>query len=312
MSGDLPIEVDVSEWPALEEEQLGSKPKLWLLRPIPHEPRNPGASEEAWLWKARTFNHDSAGRRFAKGDDWAEIVAAEVAERIGVPHAEVRLARRDEQLGVISLEMTMMLESLVHGNELLEEAGVSVSGTIERSAYTVDAVRRSLRDVEPPEDHITLTSAWDWFVGYLLLDAIVSNTDRHHENWGAIARWQGPPVLAPSFDHASSLGFAISDEERRERLSTPDRGRSVERYARRAKSKFAGRPKTTEVVEQAIALSPPEVVAEWRDRLAAVLDELPSAVDAIPESRMSKDARTFARAMIGLNGHRSLSLLSVP
>ena len=52
------------------------------------------------------------------------------------------------------------------------------------------------------------------FASYLLLDAIIGNTDRHHENWGILRkrvgnRWQG--MLAPTFDHASSLGRELVD-----------------------------------------------------------------------------------------------------
>ena len=31
-----------------------------------------------------------------------------------------------------------------------------------------------------------IVSALDVFVGYLLLDAWIGNTDRHHENWGFV------------------------------------------------------------------------------------------------------------------------------
>lgn len=56
------------------------------------------------------------------------------------------------------------------------------------------------------------------FAGYLLLDAVVGNTDRHHENWG-ISLGAGQGVrLAPSFDHGSSLGRELRDERRLNRL----------------------------------------------------------------------------------------------
>lgn len=52
------------------------------------------------------------------------------------------------------------------------------------------------------------------FADYLVLDAVIGNTDRHHENWGILRRrvgdhWQG--TLAPTFDHASSLGRELVD-----------------------------------------------------------------------------------------------------
>jgi len=50
-----------------------------------------------------------------------------------------------------------------------------------------------------------------------VLDAVIGNTDRHHENWGILLRrtkrrWMG--MLAPTFDHASSLGRELRDETR--------------------------------------------------------------------------------------------------
>lgn len=41
-----------------------------------------------------------------------------------------------------------------------------------------------------------------------MLDALVANLDRHHENWGIVVDPSGllPTELAPTFDHASSLG----------------------------------------------------------------------------------------------------------
>ena len=67
---------------------------------------------------------------------------------------------------------------------------------------------------------------------YAVLDAIIGNTDRHHENWGLLRRrtaaaWRG--MVAPSFDHASSLGRELQDA-RRQRLLTENRvGSYVER-----------------------------------------------------------------------------------
>jgi len=54
------------------------------------------------------------------------------------------------------------------------------------------------------------------FGGYLVFDALIGNTDRHHENWALLKREAGPTDhrLAPSFDHASSLGREMRDERR--------------------------------------------------------------------------------------------------
>lgn len=75
------------------------------------------------------------------------------------------------------------------------------------------------------------------------MSILVANTDRHHENWALLLTDDRSPQLAPSFDHASSLGFQLSDDERQDRLDTTDSGRTVEAFARRGRSRhFAGSP----------------------------------------------------------------------
>jgi hypothetical protein len=52
---------------------------------------------------------------------------------------------------------------------------------------------------------------------------------RHHQNWGLILSPDKKTYLAPTFDHASSLGRNETDENREDRLATKDLGRSMER-----------------------------------------------------------------------------------
>lgn len=116
--------------------------------------------------------------------------------------------------------------SLVHGNELLQTIDASYPVTKLRgvSKHTVTAVLDALEGVEPPVSPTAdLVSAADWFVGYLLLDAVIANGDRHHENWGVLQASKGARRLAPSYDHATSMGRELKDEERLTRLHGGDR-----------------------------------------------------------------------------------------
>ena len=54
-------------------------------------------------------------------------------------------------------------------------------------------------------------SAFESFTGYLTFDALVGNTDRHHENWAVLT---GSQSLAPTYDHGASLGFNASPARR--------------------------------------------------------------------------------------------------
>lgn len=190
-------------------------------------------------------------------------------------------------------------DSLVHGNELLADAGVVPQYAHDRAGYTVDAVARALSRVDPPVGLEELPQAFDWFAGYLVLDALIGNTDRHQDNWATI-RSRAGRRLAPSFDHASSLGFLLSDAERDERLTTPDRQYSVEAYAARARSKFDGRPSPLDAAVEGLLLATATAQVHWKEVVSSAPDFADIFV-GIPEERMSPAAKQFARALYQAN-----------
>ena len=52
--------VDVTSWRAIGDEQLGTKPKRWLMHPD---------SDERWLLKYVTYSTRNDGTHYQKGDD---------------------------------------------------------------------------------------------------------------------------------------------------------------------------------------------------------------------------------------------------
>ena len=172
-------EIDVSDWLIAGDETLGTKPKKWLRHPD---------TGERWLMKYVTGNRNADGSEYPKGDDWSERVANGVALRLEIPAARTELAFEhlsETRFGVISGSVLAphdnggrATEELVPGNELLPQPVIGG----DRLAYTVDAVQQALDDVEPPSEATQGFTAWEVFVGYLLLDAVIGNTDRHEEN----------------------------------------------------------------------------------------------------------------------------------
>ena len=72
---------------------------------------------------------------------------------------------------------------------------------------------------------------------YLLLDAVIGNVDRHHENWGILGKDVDGSVkgrLAPTFDHASSLGRELLDTGRGKSRHRILNELGIGRYAERA------------------------------------------------------------------------------
>ncbi len=296
-------EVDVSDWDRAEVEELGTKPKRWLSRPD---------TGDRWLMKYATTSRPAGQQEYRKGDDWAERIAYGIAELLGIPAAPVELAFEtsdsNKRFGTICQSVLREEESLVNGDELMGERGIRVSRK-NRGLYTVEAVFKSLEGIRPPRAMAKDLSTWEVFVGYLALDALIGNTDRHEENWSAIKSTQPDPQLrlSPTFDHASSLGFQLSDQDKEGRLASRDRNRTPEGYADRAKTTFAGRPHPFEALGQALALAHSTALGHWLGSVRHV-DDLIAPIWAVPEERMSVSARTFAERMMRHNWSRLASL----
>ncbi len=287
--------LDVTSWRAGGEEQLGTKPKQWLRDP----------ADRLWLWKAATWNPSPSGE-YRKGDDWAERVVTEIARTLAVPVATTELAERAGLLGTVSLSvLDPESERLVHGNELLAEVGVVGSDPHDRTGYTIDAVRRSLEGVA---GSTAGTSAFECLTSYLIVDAVAGNTDRHQENWAVIESPAGERRLAPSFDHASSLGFLLDDAARSSMLATSDRNQTPEAWAARAHTRFEGGPHPVEIAAAAIDMIRPDVAGAYRERLHRL--DLRGILARVPAVRMSEPAQQFAVRVAESNRAHILSHLT--
>lgn len=180
------------------------------------------------------------------------------------------------------------------------------------SEHTVDRVMDVLENdlfLQPAlcDSRLAALSAADIFVGYLLLDAWIGNTDRHHENWGVIASLDGTVVrLSPTYDHASSLGRTLSEAEFIERLTTRDKNRTIEAYIAKAQSALYAnqneqKPLSTMAAFRAAAARRPEAGEYWRQRLAEVdPEEWHSVIDKIPGTHMSEAAKRFVDRLLAV------------
>jgi HipA-like C-terminal domain len=248
--------LDLQDAERKQIEHRGNRYKVWIAR---------GAQE--WLFKQG---------RPGTPEDVTEILVQIVAEALGVPCAKYQLARLEDRGGVISEKFHDDSVALVLGNELLVETDPDVS-RFRNVFHTLTAIENGLAGVGVnTEESIGIADAFDVFVGYLMLDAVVGNTDRHHENWGILKRG-GDSVLAPSFDHASSLGVRLTEPERQNRLVTRDRGRSIDSYVRKAKSAIYpeqavgnSAPLSTLECFQRAARMRPAAARHWLEQLQAL------------------------------------------
>ncbi|MFZ2279548.1 MAG: HipA domain-containing protein [Prosthecobacter sp.] len=284
-----PYPVWTIERPAEEIlEQMGSKAKFWL------EWEHPGLADW-WLFK---FSRENTG------EHWSEKIAAEVAALLEIPHAQVELARCDGRSGCLQRSFVHSTPSLslVHGNEVLggTVAGYERTRTFHHNQHTFALMVEAFRMLFPDEfvhgEIMRLAS-------YLVLDALVVNTDRHHENWGLLLGGHGPSTsiqLAPTYDHASSLGRELLAEKREAIL----REKRVEKYVRGARGaiflsdreKHGANP--LGLVEQ-LARERPQWFQPTLSRLAAINQEaLLATVDRVPSEVMTGSAKLLAREIL--------------
>jgi hypothetical protein len=287
-------------------EQIGTKPKFWFS----------DEHSERYLFKLnRSEGQDKTG------EDWSEKVTSELCGLLGLPHAEYEFAVWKNQRGVISRSFVAPGGRLVAGNEVLvqidknypKEKFYKVRQHTLRLVLALmrhDGIRSPLNWVNSPG----IQSALDVFVGYLMLDAWIANQDRHHENCCFVVRPGQGVHLAPTFDHASSLGWNETDETRLERLTTRDRRRSMYQYVERAVSAFFSSPTsskpmmTLDVFKDAVKLRP-LAARVWLDRLRQINENAIYDVFAqIPPGRLSDAGRRFAMKMLELNHKRLLKL----
>ncbi len=200
----------------LAPEEMGSKRKGWVQ--VADDP-------ERWLFKYARLSNG-----LVTGEHWAEKVGAELAEVLQIPHARVELATLDGAPGCISRRFPQLAKSgaeLIHGNDLLAGAvlGYDRAKQFRQSDHTVENILAAIsRIIVRPEE---LATAFRQMAGYLLLDALILNTDRHHENWAVIRVMHHDGRIshevAPTFDHASALGRNEPPEKLALWLTEPQR-----------------------------------------------------------------------------------------
>ena len=235
-------------------ENRGARPKYWVRI---------GEGAGRWLLKIP---------RPGTGEHWAEKITAEVGHIIGVDCAQVELARYAENLDFATESAGRRNDEQRHGGKperlaticrsfipderngdehlLLAFHGVEVLqfvvegydterrfGQRGHNIRNIAAGMTAVISAEGMEPMPRLYGALEKLASYVLLDGLVANTDRHHENWmiAYVENREGIHVdVMPSFDHASSLGRELTDDNRRRILES----HGVRRYLNRGEAVF--------------------------------------------------------------------------
>ena len=281
---------------------MGSKDKFWFKLELELE------DDADWLFKFPTAN---------TGGHWAEKIAYEVASRMQIWAAVVELAEYrdtdgDPVQGSISKSFTNGFE-LYHGNQVLVRWDKSYQDLqkFRQSGHTLQRILESMKIFSTPT---FIESCREKLVRYFILDALIGNVDRHHENWGILRRrqengkWEGR--LAPTFDHASSLGRELQDSGTKKSRERYIEELGISHYSKHAHGAV--------YIDEAKTYGPsPLDLVRWGVRKPkyrpffqaglSTLDRVPpdvierEIIARIPEEWMSPTARRFVIALLDYN-----------
>ncbi|WP_281649101.1 hypothetical protein [Parendozoicomonas sp. Alg238-R29] len=304
----MSFKIEEIDFSAEDLEQLGTKEKFWFYFE---------ANEDIkWLFKYSREN---------TGEHWSEKVAECLCKELDIPHVNYEIARSSGRFGIITKNVIPQNCRMVMGNEVLHKHSPKTyprpeeddESFVRIKEHTVNRVLGCLDSKTLPPNinaiNINGLNAGDVFCGYLMLDALISNQDRHHENWAVIVdNDTGEQHLCPSYDHAASLGRELLDSERDERINTKDKNRTIEKFVCKARSELF-RLKTDKkplfTVDAFYTAIEKRVSAKthWLSKLRSLReDKIMEIFSNIPSEVISETARNFAIKMVLENKRRLL------
>ena len=289
-------EFEVYQVPAAElrraSESDGAVPKGWIEQsPLGRVLFKEAASKRSRIVESRS--------------DWTEKVASELNQLLILPTARYELADLVEKNGTkvpgsISTDLNQADDDRrIPLKELLEQ---SIPRYNQANDYQVKNVVQSLLDgnVKLPPDYEVpegIEDGADMFVGILLLDAIVSNEDRHDHNIDIVRQINGESYISPVFDNGSSLGSVETDNFRNQTSPKHYSDKYSVSFFDFQSSDITG----IEAFKQAAELRP-LAAKVWLDRLASIKPEqIQSIFDSLPDDRITPAAKAFATELLDYN-----------
>lgn len=297
----METELSLDSWSVIGPEAGGrDERKVWVAA----EPTAPRS--EHWLWKPCQRTDDGS---VLATNDVSEVAASRLASLVGLPAAECRFAVFGKENGVISRNVTPSGSDLHDGETYLHE----VDGYVRKQprldsegrtrgylrldeGYTLEAVEQVLEGIEAPPGHDPSMGAFQVFAGYLALDAVIANTDRHPRNWAILERREdGQRSLAPTFDHGTALGSGMSDDKRDKRAPAA--------FCQRGRAN-AFTPRGQSLVDLSHAALQRSQDTSWRDRFGSLSDTQLIGILNAPPGRLSEVASRFIEQVLIINRRR--------
>ncbi len=279
--------------PSGEIENRGARRKFWVTL---------GDDGSEWLLKFP---------RPDTGEHWAEKVAAEIGRLLNIQTAVVELARVGDELATICLSFLtdkgashyyrVPYPGRLHGSEFLGMTVLDYDPRVVWSnrAHNVKTIINAIVEA----GSTSKIPNWEKLLGdlasFALLDALIGNTDRHHDNWTLLYSLSDGNLrmrAAPSYDHASSLGRELTDKRRERFLSSKGGVLSYLKKGRGGVFLTANRRAPSPLrLAQLLCRWNRALASNWCRRLHSVSDaDFRAVINRVPPEFMTESAREFA------------------
>lgn len=193
---DISSIVQIADWPCLDEPLAGSRVKTTVAEP---------GTTNLYI-----FKHPKEGR---EAQIWSELIASYIAgDLLSWPVQHAQIAMRGDQIGNLLKYIydPSSEEAFIPGEQLCKHVDPNYDPKQGRR-HTWDLIHKIRSDffVSPTTGknlHVLQAQFQIFWVKMILFDTLISNTDRHAENWALRLKTGSAEIMAPLYDNGSSMG----------------------------------------------------------------------------------------------------------
>lgn len=178
-------------------------------------PFGSGASEKKWLINPETGQRGIF--KFPKGIDigkptgeyWAEKLASQLAEVLGIECAKVDIGTFKGRIGSMSYMILKEDEELIEGIQYITNIYKEYNQDRfidykTEEPYSINMILQSIKGTGLEKEFLIIP----------IFDALIGNSDRHHSNWGVVRnKVNGNIRISPLYDNGSSLCCLIDPKD---------------------------------------------------------------------------------------------------
>lgn len=180
MNDFIPKFQDISDWELrIYQNTTGTRSKRITINPATHEEYFLKGSKELETGEIRYPT-----------EFWSEIVSSKIGQILGFNMLDYNIAYHDswkQKIGCLSKSMvTSGKNKLTEGKVYLTGHDIKYNPEKDGGKYTFGFIRSAL-------DTFQLSSQINPLIEIIMFDSIISNSDRHQENWGLITHFEENP-----------------------------------------------------------------------------------------------------------------------